>query len=410
MNKISPTTLKEKESEQLVESPVQTTPDTNPAIVKPIVHTRENIFRKLAKIGVFIFATNGAMTAPGCTFKVPYDQNFDINSYGELFETTTLPTPESIHENQIEYVFDQYLSDIGFPMLCKDFLEIDETNQIKLKPGNTTNKIKPITLSNGDFYFEYTDQENRQLRAFFHLKDQRIDIQDSTTGTYIADAEFSNKQGQFAIRSKELNPPSTEPEISQKEIIMNSNGLICNGIRENGESHASYYNINSPIGAEIKDTESLLAMLKENEGYDYPFKSTKIDLRDIQTTDQLAQIYYYFTDKPESLKDFIVSAMEFEYNDKTKGDEYRAPIDSLKSGWGDCDDFVILTGLWGKMNGHKVQYIKIPKHVFTFIETEDNKKYIFDSESLVYFYEIDSLESYMQEHYPDADYTMTINP
>ena len=413
MNKIKPKTAQEKETEPIQESSIETISPTGPAIRTSITHTRENIFRKLAKIGIFVLATNTAANLPGCTLKVPYDQNFDINLYGELFETTRLPTPEPIQKEQIEYIFDQYLSDIGFPMLFNDFLEIDEEDIIKLKNLNMeiqNSELKPITLSNGDFYFEYTDHENRKLRIGFHLKDKKIDIQDLETGTFIADAEYTTTQGQFAIRSKESNPSSTEFPITQRENIVNSNGFIFNGTNENGESHASYYDINSPIGSEVKDTESLLNMLKQNEGYDYPFKSTKLNLSDIQTTDQLAQIYYYFTDKPESLKDFILSVIEFEYNDKTTKDEYRSPIDSLKSGWGDCDDFVVLTGLWGKMNGHKVQYIKIPHHVFTFIETQDGKKYIFDSESLVYFYEVESLESYMQERYPDTDYTMTINP
>jgi len=399
LNKIKQTTLKENTNEQSQETPIQTQPLTDPAIGTSITHTRENIFRKLAKIGVFVLATNATANLPGCTMKIPYDQNFDINSYGELFETTRLPTPEPIQKDQIEYVFDQYLSDIGFSKTFKDFLEIDEEGE-----------IHSLESSNDNIYFEYTDQENRKLRAFFYLKDKKINIQDLETGTFITDAEYTTTQGQFAIRSKESNPSSTEFPITQRENIVNSNGFIFNGTNENGESHASYYDINSPIGSEVKDTESLLNMLKQNEGYDYPFKSTKLNLSDIQTTDQLAQIYYYFTDKPESLKDFILSVIEFEYNDKTTKDEYRSPIDSLKSGWGDCDDFVVLAGLWGKMNGYKTQYIKIPQHVFTFIETQEGKKYIFDSESLVYFYEIDSFESYMQEHYPDEDYTMTINP
>ncbi len=413
MNKIKPKTAQERETEPIQESSIETISPTGPAIRTSITHTRENIFRKLAKIGIFVLATNTVANLPGCTLKVPYDQNFDINLYGELFETTRLPTPEPIQKEQIEYIFDQYLSDIGFPMLFNDFLEIDEEGIIKLKNLNLkiqNSKLKPITLSNGDFYFEYTDQENRKLRIVFHPKDKKIDIQDLETGTFIADAEYTTTQGRFAIRSKEANPSSTDSTITKRENIINSNGIIFNGTNENGESHANYYDINSPIGSEVKDTESLLDMLKRNEGYDYPFKSTNINLSDIQTTDQLAQIYYYFTDKPESLKDFILSVIEFEYNDKTIKDEYRSPIDSLKSGWGDCDDFVVLTGLWGKMNGYKTQYIKIPHHVFTFIETQDGKKYIFDSESLVYSYEVDSLESYMQEHYPDTDYTMTINP
>ncbi len=46
--------------------------------------------------------------------------------------------------------------------------------------------------------------------------------------------------------------------------------------------------------------------------------------------------------------------------------EYKAPMTTLADGWGDCDDYTMLNGFWGKLNGFLVQF-----HIWNYSKNGD---------------------------------------
>jgi hypothetical protein len=392
--------------------PAPVTHEEAPKPADPTVENKANMTRRdalkiLGKFGIACATVGVAGALQGCDVRyrrAPVDQNFDINQGEGKFEGQQLPEVGEVSKENVVYLFDQYLSDIGFPLSFDDFLELDESRQFKLKDPTTFNDKVKVNLGYGADkpYISYNNNENQPQTIIFDLKKGFITIKDESTNTFTADANFGITKGQFAVRSRETDTESTEElPLRLSEKVINSKGLICEGTHERDKSTAVYYQKDKPGSSEIRGTADLLDMLGKNDGHDYPFKSTKINLRDIKDVNQLMQIYYYFSGKPESMKDFVISAMAFEFFDKGMKDEYRHPLDSLKSGWGDCDDFVVLAGFWAKLNGHKVKYVFLPNHVFAFVTTKDNKNYAFDSQKPEYFHEANSLNSYMKEYYKD---------
>lgn len=44
--------------------------------------------------------------------------------------------------------------------------------------------------------------------------------------------------------------------------------------------------------------------------------------------------------------------------DASLSQEYKAPMQTINDGWGDCDDYAMLNGYWGKLNGFMVEFTR----------------------------------------------------
>lgn len=125
---------------------------------------------------------------------------------------------------------------------------------------------------------------------------------------------------------------------------------------------------------EIFDSESLLKFLKKNKNVSLYNLDANLFLNNIIKNLDLPTWIMIMKQLPIGSIDvyvkFYSNFVHYEKLDKNWKDEYRDPIQILKSGWGDCDDYVMLNALWAKLNGYRgrvvlVQNIDLDKkHVF----------------------------------------------
>lgn len=333
-----------------------------------------------------------ARVVPGCApWYLPYDQNFDINAFGNQLEGNTPPEIAEIQDEQVAFAFDLYFEKIGCPLRFDNILEFaDHGIRAKENSGESANGSQPT--------FRYTDAQNRTIEIIFSLERKIILTRDVQRNAYVEQAQWKFNPGQFKIFYSHAAP----------EITVNSRGLVCEGTTRNNQNLPSYYQAGTPDRFEINGVDSLLSMMGLNNGYEFPYSSTRpLNLTDIRGIDQLVRIYSYLY-TPESLGAFLVAAIKAR-DDGGYRDEYKNPLQTLREG-GDCDDDVVMSGFWAKLYGYEVTYIYVTNHVFAEVHLSENRHYVFDSRNLLFVEQIESLDEYMARHFPGQSVLKTENP
>jgi len=98
---------------------------------------------------------------------------------------------------------------------------------------------------------------------------------------------------------------------------------------------------------------------KNNSAQTLKLVLRNINVNDIESVEQLREIAKRLPPNSNAFRDFVKGSISYAANDDGSSDEYRSPIDTLKSGWGDCDDYAVLNAFWAYMRGYTTRVIKI---------------------------------------------------
>lgn len=341
---------------------------------------------KMAKLGALGLTAGAALE--GCTTYAEFFANFDMREY------------ESFSEGELK----QYEG---------DYEELNEESiSGKLATQFVANTIAQETGLKLDFsklysYYFYETAQKAGETAFYdkapHFKDQnelltliKSDLPDAKITNFSASGFTFTSGGKEYKYSVDALGPAFE-DVSQKkymtfdlensmkgtlgmELFKDHNDYLA--FLENKSNPSKTYKI-SPNGItfitdKATGATSFFTKDKPNEiqtirGYqdliDFLDKQTNaaglsgilknISIRDIQSVEQLREIAKRLPPNSKAFRDLVKGSISYAKNDNGSSDEYRSPIDTLRSGWGDCDDYSVLNAFWAYMRGYKTRVIKI---------------------------------------------------
>lgn len=173
----------------------------------------------------------------------------------------------------------------------------------------------------------------------------------------------------------------------------------------------------------ISDPDSLIEFLKQcnsqhmayifgmchTDSYQYKdmfpeLVFTRGDFRNI-TMGKLREIFQLISD-PQIMAGFMRFAIGYSKNDNGSDDEYRSPIDTLRSGWGDCDDYCVISYFWAYLHGFYPNLVGIHntdekmRHVFMTFVNNKKETVIMDNSGCIILPPGEPVESYIQSAWP----------
>lgn len=174
---------------------------------------------------------------------------------------------------------------------------------------------------------------------------------------------------------------------------------------------------------EIDSAESLQRFLSEtksskmvSEFFDnqpeQKMASTGARMKDLRDVPHLIDIFRKMPKDPNALAGLLKFGIHYEVNDKSKKDEFRHPLETLKSGWGDCDDYVMVNQLWSHLNGYSPNLVFIldkggtDGHVFIWYTDENGRTVVLDNDKCETLENGKKVEDYIKRTYPKADIHM----
>ncbi len=333
---------------------------------KAINATRRSILQSIVSVGLASVFLQGCERGPE---ESEFRQNFDID--------TVLALPEN--ERGREY--------IGAPKLdlddARNFLEsVDES----FFPIKLSKIVKVVEVQNQPAFSVDVAIVKSVVEDF--LAKQKADsklIELRATQSFLyLELQIGEKVYQLSMPvSNQISVESTGAE--SRSLMLNEfraarfsshpNKTPAGGVDAMVESiyfgdKQSLRNVNDNLHSEFKDNAidafdlaSLSELMKWNQNpLLYGVKESLFPrklLEGIDLATWIDLIKQLPKDSPEAYVAFYSNFVKYSKLDREKADEYRHPIDSLKSGWGDCDDFVMLNALWGKLNGYKGKVVSV---------------------------------------------------
>lgn len=132
----------------------------------------------------------------------------------------------------------------------------------------------------------------------------------------------------------------------------------------------------------------------------------KTSMKDIKVMEQLMEIFRKMPADPEAITGLMRFAVHYERGDRSSSDEYRHPIETLQSGWADCDDYTAINHLWAYVHGLNPNIIRVekndtdPGHVFVWYMNDDGHVVVLDNDQCLTLEKGDSVEEYIKANKP----------
>ena len=282
---------------------------------------------------------------------------------------------------------------------------------------NTTKKIFSIKGQKG--------------RMDITLTDSQLLIKDSGTGNNLSLYFDSSNlpEGRFLNDFNRQIAASIDYKNYQRTVHINSSDpenkkksqTVCpdGGILEAADGDIDVFNDDGKNTFAVHDTPSFIRFLKAGksnaaidiflnspDGLD-PLKHFAESMTDIG---DLIEIFRLLPRNRDVYRSFINAVLGYHTRDKTQEDEYRHPIDTLRSGWADCDDYVVIHALWAHLHKYKPNLVQLeksgsPYHVLVWYADENGGVVIMDNGNVRALDPDETLESHLKKNYPDMKVT-----
>lgn len=136
-------------------------------------------------------------------------------------------------------------------------------------------------------------------------------------------------------------------------------------------------------------------------------------IKDIKGMEQLIEIFKKLPKEPVAISGFMKFAVHYEKDRCEETDEYRHPLDILRSGWADCDDYTVINHLWAYVHGLNPHVIRVeksasvPGHVFVWYKNEKGQVVVLNNDINLTLAEGATIEDYIKANKPG--YYITFN-
>ena len=173
----------------------------------------------------------------------------------------------------------------------------------------------------------------------------------------------------------------------------------------------------SDKAATIADRDTKVKVLQEA-------RSVKID--NIVIDDDLFKIWALLGKDPEMYLAFMKSVITYRGWDLDEKDLFRNPIDTMQTGWADCDDWAVVHYFWAhlhRFNPNLVIAVRpdstgkvvgtvdtVNAHTFaTYINPANGNLVVLDNQSFTELKPNETLEGYIASNYPGKDLAIAFN-
>jgi len=237
---------------------------------------------------------------------------------------------------------------------------------------------------------------------------------DPNSVTYFSENAYKISNG------RDKDPNSTITCEGQDEPTMDKNQLIqyltyCDSRQRILEFFAKKKLNQSPAGTtKPANHEERAAKSAELQAA----RSIKVD--DITLDDDTFKIYALLGKDPELYTAYMKTILTYRGWDMDEGDTFRNPIDTMRSGWSDCDDWVVEHYLWAHLHhyspslvvaatpessGQKIgNEITVNAHTLVhYDDPESGKTVVLDNQSWRTLQPGETIESYVKSEYPTQD-------
>lgn len=139
---------------------------------------------------------------------------------------------------------------------------------------------------------------------------------------------------------------------------------------------------------DIQDFIDVIEVLpKDSAVFEILFqKIEKITFKSSDRVEALVEIIRLMPRDAKIFCQFLGKIIGFALKDHGSKDQFRHPINTLSSGWGDCDDYVVLHYFWAYLQNYNPYIADLDAkesgklgHVFTWFENEENRIVVLDA-------------------------------
>lgn len=132
-----------------------------------------------------------------------------------------------------------------------------------------------------------------------------------------------------------------------------------------------------------------------------------VPLQQISTIRELRTIIGKLPKDPLTFTSFIKRSISPDFKDRSKQDEYRNPLETIKSGWADCDDFAMLNYFWAYLQNYKPEFVLLNTgnnngHVFIYFQDEKEQLVFMDNTNVTILPPGSSIQDYVNKEWPGA--------
>ena len=407
--------------------------------------SRRQMLKGIGALGIAVAAgINTAACNEGYDYRERFSQNFNIYDYPQF-----KPDEQKEWQEQKGYVD----KDIG---LCLQET-IDEEIAIKLP----VDKLFTYNFQNGRVNFNPVSVDKTEIKKILQDSGIKADKVEVTLSEYAYDLTISQISPAAATVHFRLytglaifinGTPKFGPTTSGREKSINFNfnnggtgvAVFSGPSREvNGKTvtvgdkvkiispdgnkgtfsaeEISSYEILQKIIINISNPESLIAFLKSCTSthmaemmmicyFDsHRFKDLFPEVNFIKgdfsnvNMDQLLEIFRLLPRDPHVFAGFMRFTIGYSKSDQSMDDEFRHPINTLRSGWGDCDDYTEISYFWAYLNRYKPYLVGIKngddRHVFIWYQDEHGLVNIINNSSCVIMQKGQTLNDYLAQDY-----------
>lgn len=268
-------------------------------------------------------------------------------------------------------------------------------------------------------YFALTDSQSRQTRI--NLDNEKLEIKGPGKDgkeRIITLSRYNNGNGIVITDAAKKKVKKEERIMVSKEKIISPQGEVATF-----DCDAGYRFQKNRDGEviEIKSAESLQKFFSEcnsrlicdkflnfqHSDPDWYDKLQRGDLKDLKDIGQLIDIFKNMPGTPYAISGFMKFACKYGANDKVNADEYRHPVETLKSGWGDCDDYVATNFLWAHLHGFEPRLVYITggkngdaNHVFIWYPNKNGEIVVHDNHRTETLYKGIDIGNYLLRIWP----------
>ena len=230
--------------------------------------------------------------------------------------------------------------------------------------------------------------------------------------TYTLQLSINNNEKNVNLFSNALALRSASMEKDRYDLELLQTGMGTTAINTgDGNLHVD----TDTDSFDVFNTESLLNLMRKNKDKSLFSLDHRIfpesTCEDISSIDQVIEMIKQLPhDDAKSFIGLYSDFFKYAARDSKPEDTYKNPIETLKSHWGDCDDFSQINGLWAKLNGYRVEFIYLdPKptaeektgHVLVYCQ-KSGKTLILDNDVLTLDMALDQyLERYKDLYLSD---------
>jgi hypothetical protein len=361
-----------------------------------------------------------AVMQAACTEEIKlFAGKFDPLDYPRFGEITETRDRELIADNTINSFIDVYLDDkyaLGYK--ASDVVSfVNHGQQLKFKMNiRAMDEFRSYLSEKGlDNEIEIFEWNNEKFNMRYKLDDLQYSYYSNGKGVYTctgkADMDkdsilkWQKSEDDTSFSIKEVDDADEESFNVINEVFAASNGDYM----KLGAEADGMYHLRDGSVFEISDYDSMMFFLDRCKSrrllYEALTKSGKIDFSRVMNLEQIIEFIRKLPKDPVLFSNVLGKIVEYQKDATVAGpDYYKHPFDTFKSGFADCDDYVVINFFWAYLHNYAPNVVRVysddSAHVLMFYVNERNRVVVMDNTGTAILDTGKTIEDYLAYAWP----------